>query len=272
MSSVARREAKTLQPTYKVYVDEAGDEGFKFLDGERGSSRWFVLSATVVRTTNDLKLVECCREARARLKKPDNHALHFRNLRHEQRIPLARMIGELPIRTIHVMVHKPSIGDPETFQRTPYSLYRYATRLLIERVSWLCRDHRKDAPNYLAELIFSNRSAMSYGDLKDYLLKLMAAPDRVQIDWGAFDMRLVRAVNHDQLAGLQVADAVASGAFYAVHRTVYGETEERYLSLMQKVLYRHNRTLGGYGVKFWCNDAQERQRVLSICNGQNPSI
>lgn len=265
MASRQRKEAKGLRPTYKVYVDEAGDEGFKFLENERGSSRWFVLSATIVRTVNDGRLVECAKSIRALLNKPDNHALHFRNLRHEQRIPFSRMIGELPIRTIHIMVHKPSIGDPENFQRQPYSLYRYATRLLIERISWLCRDQRRDAPNYLAELIFSNRSAMSYDDLKDYLGRLLAIEQNVQIDWGAFDMRLVRAVNHDQLAGLQLADAVASGAFYAVHKSVYGETEDRYLHLTRRVLYRHNRNLGGYGIKFWCSEDAEKQRVLAIC-------
>lgn len=265
MASRSRKEAHGLHPTYKVYVDEAGDEGFKFLPNERGSSRWFVLSATVVRTSNDGRLVQCAKDLRALLGKEGRYPLHFRHLKHEQRIPVARAIGELPIRTINILVHKPSIADPETFQRQPYSLYRYATRLLIERISWLCRDHRKDSPNYLAELIFSNRSAMSYDDLKGYLGKLMAIEMGVQIDWGAFDMRLVRAVNHDQLAGLQLADAVASGAFYSVHKSIYGETEDRYLKLMHRVLYRRNRNLSGYGIKFWCNEDPEKQRVLAIC-------
>lgn len=49
-------------------------------------------------------------------------------------------------------------------------LYRYATRLLIERVSWLCKDYqRANDPDCSAELVFSNRSAMSYEDLCTYL-------------------------------------------------------------------------------------------------------
>ena len=76
-----------MKPEYVVYVDESGDEGFKFLDGELGSSRWFVLSAVVVRKLNDMQLVRVAKEARKILKKPDKYALHFRQLRHEMRIP-----------------------------------------------------------------------------------------------------------------------------------------------------------------------------------------
>lgn len=263
------------KPEYRVYIDEAGDEGFKFLPGEKGSSRWFVLSATVVRTKNDLTLVRAAQEARKVLQKSEKYALHFRNLRHEQRIPLARIISALPIRTVNVLVHKPSITDPEHYQRRPYELYRYCCRLLLERVSWLCRDGRPpDQETYAAELIFSNRSAMSYEDLTGYLAKLMAVGggghNGIQIDWGAIDISLVRAVNHDQMAGLQIADAVASGAFYAVHRSVYGETEDKYLSIMRKSLYRHRGRINGYGMKFWCAEDEEMKRVLAACANQDP--
>lgn len=267
MSSKQREHARGLRPAFRVYIDEAGDEGFKFLPDNGGSSRWFVLSATAVRTSNDHMLVACAREARTLLRKEANSPLHFRHLKHEQRIPLARMIGELPIRTIHIMVHKPSIGSPENFQRKPYTLYRWATRLLLERVSWLCDGHQQNDDNCLAELIFSNRSAMSYQDIKDYLQKLRGMGERVHITWKVLDDRLVSAVNHDQLAGLQIADAVASGVFYSVHQSVYGEVEPRYLELIRRTVYRNRRTVDGYGIKLWCNDTAEKERVLAICNG-----
>lgn len=263
------------KPDYRVYIDEAGDEGFKFLPDEKGSSRWFVLSATVVRAQNDLLLVRAAEEARKVLQKPEKHALHFRHLKHEQRIPLARIISTLPVRTINILVHKPSIPDPEHYQRKPYELYRYCCRLLMERVSWLCRDSRSpDQDSYAAELIFSNRSAMSYEDLTGYLAKLMAVGgggyNGIHIDWDAIDLSMVRAVNHDQMAGLQIADAAASGAFYAVHRTIYGETEERYLRLMHRQLYRYKGRVEGYGMKFWCADKEETKRVLAVCTSQDP--
>lgn len=264
-----------LRPDYRVYIDEAGDEGFKFLPNEQGSSRWFVLSAVVVRAHNDGLLVQAAKNARVLLKKPEKTPLHFRHLKHEQRIPLARIVGSLPIRTIHILIHKPSISDPEHYQRHAYELYRYCCRLLLERVSWLCRDRRgPEQETYLAELIFSNRSAMSYDDLREYLNKLMAVGGNgfngVQIDWNAIDASMVRAVNHDQMAGLQIADAVASGVFYAVHKSQYGETEDRYLKLMNRTIYRQRKGVKGYGMKFWCNDAAETERVLAACAYQDP--
>jgi hypothetical protein len=255
-----------MTSSYVAYIDESGDEGFTFLPNHQGSSRWFVLSALVVRKENDLQLVQLARNARELLKKPPKHALHFRDLKHEQRVPLARVIGAAQIRTVNVLIHKPSIPNPETFQQQAFSLYRYATRLLAERVSWLCRDNRRaNIGDGRVEIVFSNRSAMSYDDLKAYLERLRAGTEgnEVRIDWNVVEPGLIRAVNHDQLAGLQLADAVASGMYYAVHQNPYGEVEDRYLRLMSRTLYRNRNKIEGYGLKFWCGDQAEIARVLT---------
>jgi hypothetical protein len=210
--------------------------------------------------------VQLAKQARELLKKPDKHPLHFRDLKHEHRVPLARLIGGAPVRTVNVLIHKPSITEPEVFQQQKYSLYRYATRLLVERVSWLCRDHHKaGAGNGKVELIYSNRSAMSYDELRAYLVRLRGGEEAhdVRVDWNVIDPVMIRAVNHDQLAGLQLADAVASGVYFAVNRNPYGEIEERYLNLMAPTIYRHKGRLDGYGLKFWCNERAEIERVLA---------
>ncbi len=256
------------KPSFVAYVDEAGCEGFKFLPSEAGSSRWFVLSALVIRKQNDLQLVQLAKQAREILGKPAKKPLHFRNLKHEHRVPLARLLSQAPIRTVSVLIHKPSIDEPENFQQRPFQLYRYASRLLLERVSWLCRDHRKtDEGDGRVELVFSNRSAMSYDDLRSYLTKLRDERSAPNVTWDVVDLALLRAVNHDQLAGLQLADAVASGVFYAVHRTPYGEVEDRYLRLLSRTVYRREGRLEGYGLKLWCNDAAEVARVIRAASG-----
>ena len=256
-----------MSSSFVAYIDESGDEGFTFRPDGSGSSRWLVLSALVLRKSKDSQVVQAAREARVLLGKPDKYALHFRHLRHEQRRPIARMIGQLPARTISVLVHKPSIDEPEIFQQQAYALYRYASRLLLERVSWLCRDHRKmDEGNGCVDLIFSNRSAMSYDELCRYLTKLRdeSAQRDVQIDWNVIDPLRVKAVNHDQLAGLQMADAVATSAFYAVNSNQYGEIEESYLRLIAQTIYRREGRADGYGLKFWCNDREIIERTLTI--------
>lgn len=255
-----------MTSSFRVYIDESGDEGFTFLPDNQGSSRWLVLSALILRREDDLLAVALAKQARELLKKPPKHPLHFRELKHEQRVPLARLLGQMQARAVNVLIHKPSIPDPELFQQQKYSLYRYASRLLLERVSWFCRDHHKvGVGDRRAELIFSNRSAMSYDDLREYLQQLKAdASHDVRIDWNVIEPTLVSAVNHDQLAGLQLADALATSAFYAVHRNQYGEVEERYLKLVAPIIYHREGKLEGYGLKFWCDDKAEIARVLEL--------
>lgn len=244
-------------PSFRVYVDESGDEGFVFKDKGQGSSRWLVLSAVVTRSEHDAEVVKLMDAVRALLGRTWRQQIHFVKLQHAQKVAYAREIGKGRLWTISLLIHKPSILDPETFQAQKHQLYRYASRLLLERVSWLCRDHRlRDQGDGFAEIIFSNRGQMSYEDLRDYLGRLRDKPHAgVNIDWSAVDPNRVRAVQHSQMAGLQVADAVASGAFAAVNPNQFGDTEPRYLKEMMRVVYRHQHNkLVGYGLKFWPGD------------------
>ncbi|MDP1931298.1 MAG: DUF3800 domain-containing protein [Gammaproteobacteria bacterium] len=260
-----------MTSSYVAYIDESGCEGFKFLPNEQGSSRWFVLSALVFRKEDDLVAVQLARQARELLKKQPKQALHFRELKHEQRVPFARLIGTSNAWSVSILIHKPSIREPETFQQRKYSLYRYATGLLAERISWLCRDNRMIGKgDGRVEMIYSNRSAMSYDDLRDYLngmRKDNAVGNR--IDWNVIDTTLVRAENHDQLAGLQLADALASGVFFALNKNQYGEVEERYLRLLSATIYRHGATIEEYGLKFWCDDQEQIDGILRIVDSRS---
>ncbi|MBI5770018.1 MAG: DUF3800 domain-containing protein [Verrucomicrobia bacterium] len=248
-----------MKPSFIAYVDESGDEGFVFNADGSGSSRWFVLSAAVIRETNDLQMVNCLKDVRTVLQKEPKTPLHFVDLKHEQRVPYIRRVGELPVRTVSVLVYKPLIAEPEKFQNTKYLLYRYATRLLLERVSWLCRDQRKAGEgDGFTEVIFSNRSNMSYDDIRTYLRLLLkqaeANPQQVQLDATVIDPARIRSVEHSKLAGLQVADAVASGFHFALKVNRYGETETGYLPHLKKSIYRHKGEAVGYGIKVWPED------------------
>ena len=261
-----------MKPSFITYIDESGDEGFVFKSDGSGSSRWFVLSAAVIRQANDLQMVACLKHVREVLQKAPKTPLHFVDLKHEQRVPYIRRVGELPIRTVSVLVYKPLITEPEKFQNTKYLLYRYATRLVLERVSWLCRDHRRPGEgDGFTEIIFSNRSNMSYEDIRDYLrlLRRQAAdmPLKVQIDQSVIDPERIRSVEHSKLAGLQVADAVASGIHFALKVNRYGETEPAYLPHLKKTIYRHKDITLGYWLKLWPEDfATVKEKAPEVKN------
>ena len=100
------------------------------------------------------------------------------------------------------------------------------------------------------------RHSDSLASLWPYLRHLKDNSDemRVTIDWSVINPDLVRAVAHDKLAGLQVADAVASSLFAAVNVNRYGNVEDRYAKLLSPTFYRHKATFLGYGLKFWPDD------------------
>lgn len=239
--------------TFKVYIDESGDEGLSF---RVGSSEWFVISAVVVRTSIEMETVKLVDDVRVLLNKPPKKPLHFRDLKHHHRVPFVERIASADLRAISILVHKPSLLEPEKF-RERYRLYFYSVRYLLERVSWYCRDHAgpKDSSggNGAAQLIFSNRSGMSYAELCEYLrlLKAGAPHNGVTIHWPSIDPANVIALSSGKRMGLQLADAVASSFFYAVETNQYGNTEDKYVKILHPVVYRYGPKYLGYGVKLW---------------------
>src|SRR5688572_6805121 len=99
--------------SFVAYVDEAGDEGFEKIG--RGTPEWFILSALITRKHSDIRTVKVIDEVRILLNKRAKLPLHFRKLRHHQKVPYLAKLVESPVRTISVIVHKPSLLEPEKF-------------------------------------------------------------------------------------------------------------------------------------------------------------
>lgn len=249
-----------MSATFVLYIDESGDEGFSF---GGGSSDWFVLSGVVTHKATDLDEVKLVDRVRALLEKPAKKPLHFRRLKHEQRLPYVAEIAKARLRTVSVLVHKPSLKEPEKFQER-YRLYFYTVRYLLERVSWYCRDHRpaKGIGDGSAEVVFSNRSGMSYEELKDYLYFLQRKTGMfdVRIDWSLIKPNNITAYTPGKRMGLQIADAVAGSFYYAVQPSKYGFTEDRYALTLKPVVYSRRGRYLGYGLKFWPREADDLVR------------
>jgi hypothetical protein len=243
-----------MHSSFIAYIDESGDEGFLFKEDGRGSSRWFVLSAVVFRRVNERSGVDALMRVRQRLGRERSQPFHLCKMDHLPRLVLFHELAQLSFRTVSVLSYKPDIPDVATYQANKFLLYRDLTRLLVERISWLCRDHaRPEEGDGTVELIFSDRAAMSYDDIRGHMRLLRGGTDpgiEEQIHWPAIDIDRLRAVQHSQLAGLQIADAVASSTFYAVNPNRFGITDPSYLHLLRRHVYRHERRWLGYGMKF----------------------
>ncbi len=247
-----------MKSGFIAYIDESGDEGFTYHSNHK-SSQWLILSAVVVRRQNDHSLVAVMDDARTILKKPARYTVHFRDLKHEQKVAFAKRIAKGPLRGITIACHKSMLNESE-YLREKNRLYFYLTRYLLERLSWICRDNKDGSnPNAtLAEIVFSNRSNMSYDEIRNYLelLKLQSAVDsKIQICWDAIDPDQIKALPHNLRAGLQIVDAVASSWYNCFENGAYGFTEHAYAKAIHPIMYRRSGTLLGYGLKLWPGEA-----------------
>lgn len=240
--------------SFVAYIDESGDDGFHFPDGKPGSSVWFVLSAGVVRQTVDLEQCKLVTRVRELIRKPPNAVLHFTDLQHLHRVVFCSEIANSRFRAISVIAHKPSLAR-KTFANG--RLYFYASRFLLERVSWLCRAHKKEGDgDGSVRIIFSNRGGTSYDSFREYLETLKAARDfyDVQIDWDIIKPNNIETIPHRFSMGLQIADAIASSTYQATEKHPQLRlTEERYARALGPIFYRRNGKVLSYGIKTYPN-------------------
>jgi hypothetical protein len=245
-----------MSGSFVAYIDESGDEGFKFTSG---SSQWFVLTAVMTRKALDVATVKLVDDVRSILQCQSHKPLHFSCMKHEQRLPYVDRIAKAGLRAASILVHKPSIQDPEVFQQERHRLYRYIVRYLLERVSWFGRDNHlsRFGGDGTVEIVFSNRSGMSYEKIREYLKHLEAESDRFgcTINWNVIRPDQITTFVPSKRMGLQIADAVASSAYYAINPNNYGYTEPRYVQTLKPIIYRRNGVYLRYGLKFWPREA-----------------
>lgn len=239
--------------SYLVYIDESGDDGLDpslyRVPGKRGGqSCWLVISACVIRLSREREPVQWRDEILARINRAGKSNLHFANLDHAQKVTVAKTLSQKPLIGINVLSHKVTIA-PNTY-REKNQLYFYVTRYLIERISWFCRDMRKNVEdgNGAARITFSRRGGMSYEDFQAYLRKLKDEQE-TEIHWPAIDIEAVDAQDHSRNAGLQIADCLASSTSSGVEHNAYGNCERRYAEVLKPKIYSYNNNYLSYGMK-----------------------
>ena len=134
--------------TFLAFIDESGDDGlggsFREIGGQGGASRWLVISACVFRASHALEAVRWRDEINAKFPERQTRNLHFAKLNHGQKLAATQVLASKPVRVVSIIASKETIPDKHYVERN--QLYFYLTRYLIERISWICRDHRPNAP------------------------------------------------------------------------------------------------------------------------------
>lgn len=242
-----------------AYIDESGDEGFVFSDSPpKKSSEWWVISAVVVRESNHQELEDSVSTYRALY--PRGKPFHFSDATHERRIGFITYLMRANVRFISIITHKPTLLSvkPEIATKKHYLFY-YTAKLLIERITWLCDFFVDDDESKKAKIVISDRGQLRRAHLDNYLSILRgitATEASMGIDVGNHDIKwrrisdeLIIIEPHNSLAGLQAADAVASGMRAALELTLHNQTEHRYAKMLAPKTWRRYRSLMKYGLK-----------------------
>lgn len=133
---------------------------------------------------------------------------------------------------------------------TDRRLYRYAARLLLERISWIARDHSNPGEgNGKCKLIFSQVKSLSYEKLFEYFSVLQNS--ETQVSWPNIDTDNPKVMPHSDSIWLKAADAVCSGVTQGLELSRYGYCEDRFARTIKPVVYCNGQNYRSYGMKFF---------------------
>jgi hypothetical protein len=236
--------------SFHAYIDESGDEGFKFKDPpERGSSEWFLLSAVIVRETRLAAASRLLNALIGPIEERRKAPIHFTNLNHDQQVGVIHGMAKMPVRLITVCVNKRQLGGEHGLGRDR-RLYFYCVRFLLERISWLTRDRSVAGEgNGRCRLTFSACKGLSYANLSEYLGVLAAGQS--QVAWDHVDIERIKVQPHNESIWLRTSDAAVSGFARALELSPHGLCEDRFARLLRPVVYCYQEKYLSYGVKLF---------------------
>jgi hypothetical protein len=220
-----------------AFIDEAGQRS-----SSEHSSDHFVMSAVLVDEQHLPDAAAFLANLRTQLRRLPEQTLHWQNLKtHADRLHAAKSLGAQPWATISsVVVCKRHLTGELNDDRA----YLYTLRFLLERMSWLARDRRRELNYTLAHIV---RFKME--TLREYEERLRNDP-RCQVAWQAVSAHGGRLDQPSRVQLLQVADIAASATAVAFEPDVHGNTEQRYLQELTPRLYRRGTApLTSYGLK-----------------------
>lgn len=215
---------------YVLYIDEAGDDGLKRVKpiDANGGSEWLCIGGLLIRSKYEKDTIEWVKGIRTDINATQGPALHYRDLSPTKRRRACELLARYPCRIFAVVSNKKNMRGHNNTRAAKRGgkqwYYNYCVRLLMERATDFClRDSMKrfGAPKYI-KVIFSARGGHSYGQTKAYweLLKAQAAGhstflNKREIAHQVLRYGLVEYVPHYSVAGLQLADVVASSVYQA---------------------------------------------------------
>jgi hypothetical protein len=220
--------------SYVAYIDEAGDPGIdrvRPLD-ERGGSEWLTIGAVLIEAAQEAKPVQWRNEI-LRAAESRQSILHFRDLKDRQKPLACRQLANYPLIAFAMLSNKKNMRgyeNPRAAARgnsltSKQVFYNFCLRLILERITDFCLRHSTAAYGEprLVKIIFSRRGGHSHGHTIAYN-EILKAQNRSgttwlklrEIAWQTVDRQLQEVWPMEEVAGLQLADVVASSFYQSV--------------------------------------------------------
>jgi len=223
--------SKSPEYGYIAYIDEAGDPGLKTVRpiDKNGASEWLVLSAVVMRAKWEPEVVNWVSNLIDDLDIKQRTDLNYRKLSPTRKVVAGAAIATLPIRGFAVCSNKKNMRQYTNARaaKKPSQqwFYNYCIRLLLERVTAFCaaRTMHDYGERKLIKIEFSERGGHRYSQTSAYHQYLRhqqqggqiylkkREPVTSMLDWDLMD-----AFPHEERAGLQLSDYVASALYQAI--------------------------------------------------------
>ncbi len=267
---------------YVVYIDEGGETGLAKVRpiDENGSSEWFVLSAVVMRAKWEPDVVGWVRDIRDGIGLKQRPDLHFRTLSPTRKVAVCNRIAALPVRGFVIASNKKNMRRYHNANAAKIPsqqwFYNWCIRLLMERVTAFCsertaRDYGERRP---IKIEFSRCGGHRYSQTKAYhsYLSFQQEGDKVYLQKrqpvrDMLSTDLMFDFPHQQRAGLQLADIVASAFYQAVDASGPGEWSIAGASALAPIMARENGKQRDFGVALfptpdWKADLTENQKEI----------
>lgn len=224
-----------MADSLQVYIDESGDTKPR---GDK-NSEFFVIGAVVV---HDGNLETAIKKAKKDIGKERDYTFKsFKEINNEKaRWALCHRFSEENISTISVIIHKSELK--EEWRDHVRDLYYYASKFLLERISWICEKGKQKA-----KITFSEMRSFDY---EDFLSRLNNVKG---INWDYLNKDDIKPKPHRSgCPGLLAADYFASSVGKALEYKDLRLFDGRFAFLFQSTMYRNEKgKLQGYGVKLW---------------------
>ena len=236
---------------YTVYIDESGDLGHQV------GTQWFVLSAVIVKKSDEAAIRATIKRLKSELKIDE---IHFRKIKDfYKRIYIASELSNEPFVYMNILVDT-TLFDPGKIP-TALIAYNFVCKYLLQRVSWYLEDIDSSA-----DLVLSARGTDRDNELITYIQEKLLPYPKNSISSEAFEKISAKTAASWDL--LQLADVCATSTYYAHETNNYGFLVPCFSRILSDHLYHRNGRVDGYGLKYFQPEMHpdwEKMRNQALC-------